>query len=125
MPPLPDAIARPACDIAGLGQIFTPAAIVDCMKKLVRNGGRVLEPACGDGAFLKHFPGATAIEIDARHAPPGTRVMDFFELDEDERFSTIIGNPPYVRYQDISPRTRALTSSSILDGRANLYQFFV
>ena len=53
-------------EVATLGQIFTPPAIVDCMRSLVRNTGRVLEPACGDGAFLKHFPGAMAIEIDPR-----------------------------------------------------------
>lgn len=113
------------CDIAGLGQVFTPPAIVDCMRRLVRNHGRVLEPACGDGAFLKHFPGATGIEIDARHAPANALVMDFFELPDDEQFSTIIGNPPYVRYQDISPVTRHLTRGSVLDGRSNLYLFFV
>ena len=108
-----------------LGQIFTPPAIVDCMRDLVRNRGRVLEPACGDGAFLRHFPGALGIEIDPRHAPPGSEVMNFFELADDERFATIIGNPPYVRYQDISPGTRRLAGSTVLDGRANLYLFFI
>ena len=108
-----------------LGQIFTPPAIVDCMRTLVRNKGRVLEPACGDGAFLRHFPGALGIEIDARHAPAGARLMNFFALEEDARFSTIIGNPPYVRYQDISAETRELTRGSTLDGRANLYLFFI
>ncbi|MDR0575976.1 MAG: class I SAM-dependent methyltransferase [Candidatus Accumulibacter sp.] len=112
-------------EIAALGQIFTPRAIVDCMLTLVRNRGRVLEPACGDGAFLRHFPGAMGIEIDPRHAPPGAEVMNFFELSEDERFATIIGNPPYVRYQDISPGTRRLARGSVLDGRANLYLFFI
>lgn len=108
-----------------LGQFFTPPAIVDCMLQLVRNRGRVLEPACGDGAFLAHFPGAVGIEIDPDFAPPGARVMDFFALPEDERFATIIGNPPYVRYQDIPRTTRALTRQSALDGRANLYLFFI
>lgn len=108
-----------------LGQIFTPPPIVDCMLTLVRNSGRVLEPACGDGAFLKHFPDALGIEVDPRHAPPGAEVMDFFELAEDELFDTIIGNPPYVRYQDISPGTRRLAGESVLDGRANLYLFFI
>ena len=112
-------------EIATLGQIFTPPAIVDCMLTLVRNRGRVLEPACGDGAFLGHFPGALGIEIDPRHAPPGAEVMNFFELPDDERFATIIGNPPYVRYQDISPGTRRLARESVLDGRANLYLFFI
>lgn len=95
------------------------------MLGLKRNMGRILEPACGDGAFLKYLPGAMGIEIDPRHAPPGVEVMNFFELAEDERFDTIIGNPPYVRYQDISPGTRRLARGSILDGRANLYLFFI
>jgi adenine-specific DNA-methyltransferase len=112
-------------DFVALGQIFTPPTIVNCMRKLVRNKGRVLEPACGDGAFLKHFPEALGIEIDPRFAPPDAEVMNFFELREDEFFSTIIGNPPYVRYQDISPGTRRLTGGSVLDGRANLYLFFI
>ena len=112
-------------DAAALGQIFTPPAIVDCMLTLVRNHGRVLEPACGDGAFLRHFPGALGIEVDPRHAPPGTEVMNFFELSPDEQFATIIGNPPYVRYQDIDPGTRRLARNTVLDGRANLYLFFI
>lgn len=123
MPELP--AASPTNDVAALGQVFTPSAIVDCMRTLVRNNGRVLEPACGDGAFLRHFPGALGIEIDARHAPPGAEVMNFFELAADELFATIIGNPPYVRYQDISPGTRRLAGDSVLDGRANLYLFFI
>ena len=117
--------ASPTSDVATLGQIFTPPAIVDCMRTLVRKSGRVLEPACGDGAFLRHFPGAQGIEIDARHAPPGALVMNFFELADDELFATIIGNPPYVRYQDISPETRRQAGDSVLDKRANLYLFFI
>lgn len=120
--PLPSACTT---DVALLGQVFTPPAIVDCMRALVRNSGRVLEPACGDGAFLRHFPGALGIEIDARHAPPGAEVMNFFALADDELFPTIIGNPPYVRYHDISPETRRLTTGSVLDKRANLYLFFI
>ena len=108
MPPSTKSIPEPTYEVTAFGQIFTPPAIVDCMRKLVRNNGRVLEPACGDGAFLQHFPGALGIEIDPRHAPPGAEVMDFFELSDDESFATIIGNPPYVRYQDISPGTRRL-----------------
>lgn len=118
-------LAVPMFDVAALGQVFTPVEVVDAMLALVCNHGRVLEPSCGDGAFLKHFPDAMGIEIDPRHAPPNTRVMDFFALPEGELFSTIIGNPPYVRYQDISAQTRQLTQRSILDGRANLYLFFI
>lgn len=122
----PPAAAAPSdFEVAALGQVFTPPVIVDCMRRLVRNHGRVLEPACGDGAFLQHFPGALGIEIDPRHAPPGAEVMNFFELSDDEQFATIIGNPPYVRYQDISPGTRRLARGTVLDKRANLYLFFI
>ncbi|WP_300449173.1 class I SAM-dependent methyltransferase [Accumulibacter sp.] len=113
------------CDVGRFGQVFTPPQIVDTMLSLVRHCGRVLEPACGDGAFLRHFPFAVGIEIDPRHAPPGARVMDFFDLPEHESFVTIIGNPPYVRYQDIQPGTRQRVRRSVLDGRANLYLFFM
>jgi adenine-specific DNA-methyltransferase len=112
-------------DVARLGQVFTPPAIVEAMLLLVRNRGRVLEPACGDGAFLQHFPFALGIEIDPRHAPAGARVMDFFALPDKESFATIIGNPPYVRYQDIPATTRRLVRRSVLDGRSNLYLFFI
>jgi adenine-specific DNA-methyltransferase len=124
---MPETAIAPPSDheIAALGQFFTPQAIIDGMLTLVRNRGRVLEPACGDGAFLKHFPGALGIEVDPRCAPPGAEVMNFFELPEDERFATIIGNPPYVRHQDISPGTRRLARGSVLDKRANLYLFFI
>ena len=119
------AAVLPEYDVAALGQVFTPPAVVEAMLGLVRNRGRVLEPACGDGAFFRHFPGAIGIEIDARHAPPGARAMDFFPLPVAEQFATVIGNPPYVRYQDISTETRRLTGASRLDGRANLYLFFI
>jgi adenine-specific DNA-methyltransferase len=112
-------------DVSRLGQVFTPPAVVATMLELVRNCGRVLEPACGNGAFLQHFPFALGIEIDPRHAPPGSRVMDFFALSERESFATIIGNPPYVRYQEIGAGTRQLLGQSVLDGRANLYLRFI
>ena len=125
MPSAPLLSSTSATDVALLGQVFTPPTIVDCMRALVRNSGRVLEPACGDGAFLRHFPGALGVEIDARHAPAGAKVMNFFALVAGKPFATIIGNPPYVRYQDISPGTRRLARGTVLDKRANLYLFFI
>lgn len=95
------------------------------MLALVRNHGRVLEPSCGDGAFSRHFPRCTAIEIDPRHCPAGCLNTDFFAFPDSECFDTIIGNPPYVRYQDIPPATRQLLSAEHFDGRSNLYLFFI
>ncbi|MGB7989552.1 MAG: class I SAM-dependent methyltransferase [Candidatus Methylophosphatis roskildensis] len=114
-----------ARDIARLGQVFTPPAIVDAMLALRRRHGRTLDPAAGDGAFSARIRDCVAIELDAHFAPPGARVQDFFACPADEKFDTIIGNPPYVRYQYIRAATRALFQPGRLDGRANLYLFFI
>ena len=115
----------PAADVAQLGQVFTPRAVVDYMLGLRARSGRVLDPACGDGAFSSRLTGCVAIEIDPRFAPPGALKMDFFAYPESEKFDTIIGNPPYVRFQDIAPATRAQLSLDRFDARSNLYLFFI
>ncbi|MES2772048.1 MAG: class I SAM-dependent methyltransferase [Pseudomonadota bacterium] len=129
---------QPNHQIAQLGQVFTPPPVVRTMLALLRHRARasILEPSCGDGAFFRHLPEACALELDARHAPPGAHVMDFFALAEQPsqaeenaalpcRFASIIGNPPYVRYQDIAPSTRRLIGTTQLDRRSNLYLFFI
>jgi adenine-specific DNA-methyltransferase len=119
----------PTFDIARYGQVFTPAEIVERMLALSRNIGReqarVLDPACGDGAFSSRLPGCVAIEIDAAHCPQGALNIDFFAYPEDESFDTIIGNPPYVKARDILPETAVRLGSSLLDGHANLYLHFI
>ena len=112
-------------DIARHGQVFTPPAIVDAMLRLRRNAGRVLEPACGDGAFSARLPGCVAIEIDSGHCPPGALNLDFFAYPEAELFDTIVGNPPYVKARDIQPGTRRRLASRLLNGHSNLYLHFI
>ena len=118
-------------DVAALGQVFTPPAIVERMLALIRNKGRRLDPASGDGAFSSHLNRCVAIEIDPRHRQAGTYNMDFFVYPEGEKFDTIIGNPPYVKARDIRPETalhlcpRGYLSSQLLDGHANLYYHFI
>ena len=112
-------------DVAALGQVFTPDAVVQAMLALRRNRGRTLEPACGDGAFHRHLPDAVAIEFDPAHCPPGALNLDFFAYPASEQFDTIIGNPPYVRFQDIPAATRRLLQVEHFDARSNLYLFFI
>lgn len=111
------------------GQVFTPERIVMEMLALRRNHGTVLEPSCGDGAFAQHLPNCTAIEIDAAHAPTSppvnALVMDFFDYPATHQFETVIGNPPYVRYQDISLATKSKLDKRPFDERTNLYLFFI
>ena len=112
-------------NVHALGQVFTPAAIVERMLALRQRRGRSLDPSAGDGAFSGRINGCEAIEIDPTVAPAGARVMDFFALPLTEKFDTIIGNPPYVRQQDIPAETLARLDSVLFDGRSNLYLYFI
>jgi len=112
-----------------LGQVFTPPDVVDFMLGLCQNRGRVLELAAGDGAFFatlrERRADCVGIELDPRVAPEGAEVRDFFDYPLSEQFDTIIGNPPYVRFQDIAVDTRKRLKSGFFDKRSNLFLFFV
>lgn len=116
-------------DITYLGQVFTPLRIVHQMLALVKNQGCFLEPSCGNGAFFKLLPQPkTGVEIDPNViTDAAVRNEDFFALDTAHTFDTIIGNPPYVRYQDIAAGTKKLLTpyEPIFDNRSNLYLFFI
>ncbi|MBQ9253468.1 MAG: class I SAM-dependent methyltransferase [Bacteroidales bacterium] len=112
-------------NVEQLGQVFTPFSIVSQMLALRKNNGRVLEPSCGNGAFFHQIPSCIGIEIDSNHCPEGALNMDFFDYPLSEKFDTIIGNPPYVRYQDINTQTKEKLNSSLFDERSNLYLFFI
>ncbi|WP_425466012.1 Eco57I restriction-modification methylase domain-containing protein [Oryzomicrobium terrae] len=127
--PRPTSPAAATRNVAGLGQVFTPPEVVKVMLALRRNRGRTLEPSAGDGAFSRAIASeggeCVAIEIDPKVAPPGALIGDFFAYPERERFATIIGNPPYVRYQDIRPATRKRLPNDLFDARSNLFLFFI
>ncbi len=114
-------------DVATLGQVFTPASIVQKMIGLLRNTGSILEPACGNGAFWDHLPPdrRTGLEIDASVALAHVEIGDFFNFDPNRTFDSIIGNPPFVRFQDIRPSTKAQLPMESFDRRTNLYVFFI
>lgn len=108
------------------GQVFTPPFIVAEMLQLRRNlHGRVLEPSCGDGAFSKNIPDCVSIELDPKFCDGNTLNIDFMDYPTTEKFDTIIGNPPYVRYRDILASTKQKIKSTLFDDRSNLYLFFI
>ena len=194
--------------VKSFGQVFTPDKIVQDMLALRQNKGSVLEPSCGNGAFLNKLDKATGIELDKNliqsdhfitlnknlikgkpfpqkrnknllasyrlsqttwlkkkalplkannpaqrmanldktdyantytclePAPrmagrlnktdPKTIIQgDFFAYPTVHKFDTIIGNPPYVRHQDILPETKKLLNMEGFDRRTNLYLFFI
>ena len=112
-------------NVKTLGQVFTPPDVVSDMLALRRNFGAALEPAAGNGAFFDRIENCVGIEIDNAHCKSGMRRMDFFDLPEGQKFDTIIGNPPFVRWRDICPQTRAKLPRALFDNRSNLYLFFI
>jgi SAM-dependent methyltransferase len=83
-----------------LGAWYTPAALVDAvLAEVCRDFAphTVLDPACGDGAFLAPFAGSaevTGVDID-----PSTPFLHDDSLRRDwgdQRFDAVVGNPPFL-----------------------------
>lgn len=118
------------------GAFFTPMKISQFILDWAIRGAadRVLEPSCGDAAFL--LPAAARLDklgvpgrqlagrlhgIDI-HAPSvgdaAARLRekghsatitcsDFFDVEPEPFYDAVIGNPPFIRYQDFSGPARA------------------
>ncbi len=114
-------------NVATLGQIFTPINVVSRMLALRKNDGSILEPSCGDGAFLACLDSnAVGVEIDGSLLKDNRVIVDdFFSYDIENKFDTIIGNPPYIRFQDIRHDTKNILPMELFDRRSNLYLFFI
>lgn len=125
----------PAADTADTrkarGAFFTPPEVTEfmCGWAITRPDGRVLEPSCGDGAFLaasvqrlRALGGVAPIEAhelhegsahDARQLlarmgyPGKVLVGDFLTTKPEPSFLAVVGNPPYIRYQGFTGEARA------------------
>lgn len=108
------------------GQVFTEDKEIETMISLMKNSGSILEPSVGSGNFLKFLPPNTiSIEIDPTVCPQKSLNMDFFAYSRDNKFNTIIGNPPYVMFKDILESTKDFLDTSKYDKRTNLHVFFI
>lgn len=118
------------------GAFFTPPEIADFLARwaIRDNTDRVLEPSCGEAAFLlsagKRFAelGATTnlpwqlqgFDIHEASLHEARRLLgdqglvanlqlaNFFEREAKPDFNAVVGNPPYVRYQNFSGNSRSL-----------------
>ncbi|MCE0536915.1 N-6 DNA methylase [Kineosporia rhizophila] len=105
------------------GAFFTPAPIARHVTRwaLRGPGGRVLEPASGEAAFLLaaaesggsewlldgielHPASAAAARsvLEATGVQASVTTADFFTLPPTGDYDAVIGNPPYVRYHDFT-----------------------
>ncbi|ART70180.1 SAM-dependent methyltransferase [Mycobacterium dioxanotrophicus] len=121
------------------GAYFTPVEITRYLTRwAVRSAeDRVFEPSAGDAAFLlaaterlQHLgdaaPRVDGVEIHAASAAAarrrvaeagGTahiRTADFFDVAPRPEYTAVIGNPPYIRYQDFRGQVRAQSRRAAL-----------
>jgi adenine-specific DNA methylase len=138
------------------GAFFTPAGITAHIAEwAIRDASdEVLEPSSGEAAFLSAAvhrlialgnvnPLVHGVEIHAPSAVQASRVVvaaggraeittsDFFLVDPKPRFDAVIGNPPFIRYQDWTgdqrdrARFAALQQGVALTGLASSWAAFV
>ena len=119
------------------GAYYTPLQLANAMVSLVasQNIANVLEPSCGDGAFLDSLaslnlldgiPDVTAVEIEDDEAEKVSNnyrdkknvhvlnedFLDFYQrVYGKQTYDLILGNPPYIRYQYLTEEQRDIQSS--------------
>lgn len=126
------------------GAFFTPEPIARYITDwaVQSRADRVLEPSCGEASFLlaavdrfaalapgrrgKRLGSLDGVELHpasaeaARHlltaagVEARVTVGDFFDQDPTGTYDAVIGNPPYVRYQDFSGTGRARSRAAAL-----------
>lgn len=126
------------------GAFFTPAAIAEFVAHWAVRAGidRIMEPSAGDAAFLVAAverlsklrrrkdtePQVDGVEIHAHSAKMArqrvrdaggkahVRQSDFFDVAPEAIYDAVIGNPPYIRYQNFSGEARAKSRQAALRG---------
>lgn len=130
------------------GAFFTPEPLASFVVDwAIRSADdTVLEPSCGEAAFLTHAvsalreynqglpiaPRVDGVEIHGESADEARRLVreaggdpqivteDFFLVEPTGSYSAVIGNPPYIRYQDFSGEPRIRSREAALRAGVNL-----
>ena len=126
------------------GAFFTPEPLARYMTDwaIRSTTDQVLEPSCGEAAFLLsavdrlsalqdlegcdirphldgvelHPPSARAARelLRAAGVDANVKVGDFFTVDPTGSYTVVVGNPPYVRYQEFTGESRARSREAAL-----------
>jgi adenine-specific DNA methylase len=130
------------------GAFFTPKNITEFIANwaIRSSSDLIMEPAAGDAAFLvsavnrlsdlsedkKARPTVDGVEIHAQSMKMARQRVqdaggdarmyhnDFFAIEPRPIYDTVIGNPPYIRYQDFSGESRARSREAALRGGVSL-----
>lgn len=112
------------------GRYFTKKDwLLDKIINLVKNGKNILEPCCGVGHIVSkledNYENIKAIDIikSSKICKTDISYMNFFEYNTENKYDTIITNPPYVSYR-IFDNNIISNWNSILP-KTNLYMYFI
>lgn len=117
------------------GQFFTTRdRVLDVLTSLIHNTGDIFEPSAGSGHIIKSieqsYTNIYSCEID------GDKVRDkvcqsqicidnFFNyIKRNKKYSTVIGNPPFVKLKNVEKETIKLLPEKIRSN-GNLYYYFI
>lgn len=118
------------------GQFFTTKnKVLDVLTSLIHNDGLIFEPSAGSGHIVREIEirienQIIACEIDKEKVDNKVCkneiiVDNFFNfIKKDIKFSTAIGNPPFVKLKNVEQQTLDLLPEKIM-GNGNLYYFFI
>ena len=140
-----DGVTDTAATRKARGAFFTPAEITEYLTQwAVRSADeRILEPSAGDAAFLvaathrlkllgAEQPELHGVEIHRSSAATARRrvtdaggrahikTADFFSVEPQPSYTAVIGNPPYIRYQDFRGAARAQSRRAALQAGVTL-----
>ena len=119
---------------ANLGQYFTKdIRLQSIVFSLVRNLGSFLEPSSGEGHLVSYFEqrgikNITSIEYDETiqsMAITQPLYLDFFDYHISNKFDTIFGNPPFVRFRNIDETTKSKLNIDTNLSSCNLFYYFI
>jgi len=123
------------------GAFFTPRPVARFITDWAVQSPQdaILEPSCGEAVFLheagrdrRHKGPLIGVELHSDSAaesertlrsdgiPATIRAGDFFLSDPDGSFDAVIGNPPYVRYQEFSGEARLTSRAAALRAGVSL-----
>ncbi|MDL9938905.1 N-6 DNA methylase [Gordonia sp. ABSL1-1] len=122
------------------GAFFTPPLVAQFLVDWAVRAqtDAILEPSCGEAVFLHaaglsgHRGRLVGVELHRASANEAQRTLrregiateihvgDFFDHDEYETFDAVVGNPPYVRYQDFTGDARTRARQAALRGGVTL-----
>lgn len=140
----------PASQRKARGAFFTPPPLAQFVADwAVRSAhDAVLEPSCGEAVFLHqvgrrgHTGHLVGVDVHADSVTRARssletaditatiRTADFFGIEPEPTYDAVVGNPPYIRYQDFTgeararARTAALRAGVPLSGLASSWAAF-